>query len=140
MESEKRGPLFAGDSCALQQHAARPSAYRERDSRGRLPLHVAAPRPQPDVLRVVLQGENGPGGLASVPVVTWRSCDRDGVCTPDPGGADGGGGHTSDSGGGGRPGGQRQGSAGPRSLATQDQQQERVPSADRYKHSVTLLR
>ncbi|XP_003972946.2 ankyrin repeat and SOCS box protein 15b [Takifugu rubripes] len=45
-----------GDSCALQQQAARPSAYRERDSRGRLPLHVAAPRPQPDVLRAVLQG------------------------------------------------------------------------------------
>ncbi|TNM91297.1 hypothetical protein fugu_019677 [Takifugu bimaculatus] len=45
-----------GDSCALQQQAAHPSAYRECDSRGRLPLHVAAPRPQPDVLRAVLQG------------------------------------------------------------------------------------
>lgn len=57
---ENHGPLFAGDSCALQQQAAHLSAYSERDSRGRLPLHVAAPRPQPDVLREVLQGENGP--------------------------------------------------------------------------------
>lgn len=60
IESENQGPLFAGDSCALQQQAARLSAYRERDSRGRLPLHVAAPRPHPDVLLAVLRGENGP--------------------------------------------------------------------------------
>lgn len=76
-ENQKTTGLCAGDSCALQQQAARPSAYRERDSRGRLPLHVAAPRPRPDVLRAVLQGENGPGegrGVASVPVstrLTW---------------------------------------------------------------------
>ncbi|CAF87620.1 unnamed protein product, partial [Tetraodon nigroviridis] len=43
------------DVCRLQQWAAHLSAFRERDSRGRLPLHVAALRPQTDVLRVVLQ-------------------------------------------------------------------------------------
>uniref|UniRef100_H3DMB0 Ankyrin repeat and SOCS box containing 15b n=1 Tax=Tetraodon nigroviridis TaxID=99883 RepID=H3DMB0_TETNG len=47
--------LSAGDVCRLQQRAAHLSAFRERDSRGRLPLHVAALRPQTDVLRVVLQ-------------------------------------------------------------------------------------
>lgn len=34
------------------------SAFRESDSRGRLPLHAAAVQPQRDVLHVVLQGES----------------------------------------------------------------------------------
>lgn len=50
--------MSAGDVCALQQQAGRLSAFTERDSRGRLPLHLAALRPQTDVLRVVLQGKS----------------------------------------------------------------------------------
>lgn len=80
--------------------------------------------------------EKEEGGCAFVLGLTWGPCDRDGVRGPDPGGADGRGGHTSDSGCGGRPGGQCQDSAGARGLAAQHQQQERVASADRYKHNV----
>lgn len=50
--------LSAGDASGVQQQADRLSAFTERDSRGRLPLHAAALRPQTDVLRVVLQGKN----------------------------------------------------------------------------------
>lgn len=79
--------LPAGDVCGVQQQAGQLSAFTERDSRGHLPLHAAALRPQTDVLRVVLQGENrawgwgGWGGVhllqfsPGVPVTVMASTD-----------------------------------------------------------------
>lgn len=51
--------LFLGDVDVLRQQAGRPSAFAEKDSGGRLPLHAAALQPQPDVLRAALRGEDG---------------------------------------------------------------------------------
>ncbi|XP_076578690.1 ankyrin repeat and SOCS box protein 15b [Chaetodon auriga] len=47
--------IHKGDVCALQGLTGCVSAYRESDSRGRLPLHAAAVQPQQDILDVVLQ-------------------------------------------------------------------------------------
>uniref|UniRef100_A0A8C9YFG8 Ankyrin repeat and SOCS box containing 15b n=1 Tax=Sander lucioperca TaxID=283035 RepID=A0A8C9YFG8_SANLU len=44
-----------GDVYGLQELSGCVSAFRESDSRGRLPLHAAAVQPQQDVLYVVLQ-------------------------------------------------------------------------------------
>lgn len=50
------GCVSAGDVSALQELSGCVSAFRESDSRGRLPLHAAAAQPQRDVLHAVLQG------------------------------------------------------------------------------------
>ncbi|XP_041820376.1 ankyrin repeat and SOCS box protein 15b [Chelmon rostratus] len=47
--------IHKGDVHALQELTGCASAYRESDSRGRLPLHAAAVQPQRGVLHVVLQ-------------------------------------------------------------------------------------
>ncbi|XP_068442829.1 ankyrin repeat and SOCS box protein 15b [Clinocottus analis] len=47
--------IHKGDVYALQELSGCVSAFRERDSRGRLPLHAAAAQPQPEILHVVLQ-------------------------------------------------------------------------------------
>lgn len=49
--------VSTGDVFALQELSACVSAFKESDSRGRLPLHAAAVQPQQEILRVVLQGE-----------------------------------------------------------------------------------
>lgn len=52
------GCSSTGDVCALQELSGCVSAFRESDSRGRLPLHAAAVQPQEDILHAVLQGES----------------------------------------------------------------------------------
>lgn len=126
------GRVSTGDVHALQELTGCASAYRESDSRGRLPLHAAAVQPQRGVLHVVLQGENRlgvqPTKTASsicnfmrplmqmwntwrckVPVTLtysyWCFCSGVGVHRADPGGADRGRGHVPDPGSRGRPGG-----------------------------------
>ncbi|TKS90670.1 Ankyrin repeat and SOCS box protein 15 [Collichthys lucidus] len=47
--------ILNSDVYALQELSGCASAFRESDSRGRLPLHAAAVQPQRDVLHVVLQ-------------------------------------------------------------------------------------
>ncbi|KAM3587855.1 uncharacterized protein V6R79_015368 [Siganus canaliculatus] len=47
--------IHKGDACALQELSGCGSAFKECDSRGRLPLHAAAEQPQPGILDVVLQ-------------------------------------------------------------------------------------
>ncbi|KAI3366773.1 hypothetical protein L3Q82_009445, partial [Scortum barcoo] len=47
--------IHKGDVYALQELSGCVSAFRERDSRGRLPVHAAAVQPRSDVLHVVLQ-------------------------------------------------------------------------------------
>ncbi|XP_044041428.1 ankyrin repeat and SOCS box protein 15b isoform X2 [Siniperca chuatsi] len=47
--------IHKGNVYALQELSGCVSAFRERDSRGRLPLHAAAVQPQPDILHAVLQ-------------------------------------------------------------------------------------
>ncbi|KAM9334461.1 ankyrin repeat and SOCS box protein 15b [Symphorus nematophorus] len=47
--------IHKGDEYALQELSGCVSAFRETDSRGRLPLHAAAVQPQRDILHVVLQ-------------------------------------------------------------------------------------
>ncbi|KAM6961524.1 ankyrin repeat and SOCS box protein 15b [Tautogolabrus adspersus] len=47
--------IHTGDVCALQVLSGCTSAFRERDSRGQLPLHAAAVQPQQEILHVVLQ-------------------------------------------------------------------------------------
>lgn len=128
--------VSTGDVYALQELSGCASAFRESDSRGRLPLHAAAVQTQPDILHVVLQGEGRPftiyvAGECVSPTLTLCLCGSDDVHRPEPGGADRGWGHISDSGSRGRPGGQCQDSAAARSITAQHQQQERVSSADR---------
>ncbi|XP_062238260.1 ankyrin repeat and SOCS box protein 15b isoform X1 [Platichthys flesus] len=47
--------IYKGDVCALQELSGCVSAFRVSDSRARLPLHVAAVQPQPEILQAVLQ-------------------------------------------------------------------------------------
>ncbi|XP_035470123.1 ankyrin repeat and SOCS box protein 15b [Scophthalmus maximus] len=47
--------IHNGDVCALRELSACVSAFRESDSRARLPLHAAAVQPQQEILHVVLQ-------------------------------------------------------------------------------------
>nr|XP_043878566.1 ankyrin repeat and SOCS box protein 15b isoform X1 [Solea senegalensis] len=47
--------IQTGDVCALQELSACVSAFRESDSRARLPLHAAAVQPLREILHVVLQ-------------------------------------------------------------------------------------
>ncbi|XP_074554673.1 ankyrin repeat and SOCS box protein 15b [Halichoeres trimaculatus] len=47
--------IHKGDESALQVMSSCTSAFRERDSRGWLPLHAAAVQPQQEILHVVLQ-------------------------------------------------------------------------------------
>ncbi|XP_045928563.1 ankyrin repeat and SOCS box protein 15b isoform X1 [Micropterus dolomieu] len=47
--------IHKGDVYALQELSGCVSAFRQRDSKGRLPLHAAAVQPQRDILRAVLQ-------------------------------------------------------------------------------------
>ncbi|TMS03111.1 Ankyrin repeat and SOCS box protein 15 [Larimichthys crocea] len=79
--------IHKGDVYTLQELSGCVSAFRESDSRGRLPLHAAAVQPQRDVLHVVLQAS----------VSTELTLEEQ----------TGGRGHVSDSGCGGRPGGER---------------------------------
>lgn len=109
--------VSTGDVYTLQELSGCVSAFRESDSRGRLPLHAAAVQPQRDVLHVVLQGESSvqlnavdvavPGDKATFTHCYWCFCTSVCVHRADPGGADRGRGHVSDSGCGGRPGGER---------------------------------
>lgn len=52
------GCFCTGDVYALQELSGCVSAFRESDSRGRLPLHAAAVQRQQEILHVVLQGES----------------------------------------------------------------------------------